>query len=364
LEENMTTFREDHLSYRDLLLDPNNYRYQDNPDFVYADERRFHEPGVQSRAFRRLRDEESLLELKNSFLTNGFIPVERLVVRPYPHADAKYLVLEGNRRLAALMWIADDHEAGVVVADFILESLEAVPVIVVEGGEDPAFFQALMGVRHVSGIRQWGGYQRAKLVVTLKDQHELASSEIADRLGMSVHEVNRRYRAFKALQQMQDDENYGEYAKPSMYPLYHEAVSLPTAREWLGWKEEEGQFTEETQREQFYELVTPNEVEEGRTQEPKIRTYSQVRELRNILPSPEAKRVLLDPNRSFFDAVAVAKRDELSRSWKTQIAEAIDALQTVSVIDLEELSSEDLEQLEKLKELSQRLLDTYLKLTG
>ena len=83
----MGTFVDCELSYEKLLLDPNNYRYQDSPDFVYADERRLHEAGVQKKAFRRLKDEGSLVQLKNSLITNGFIPVERLVVRPYAHAD-------------------------------------------------------------------------------------------------------------------------------------------------------------------------------------------------------------------------------------------------------------------------------------
>lgn len=360
----MANFREDRLSYKQLLLDPNNYRYQDSSDFRYAGKKRFYESGVQNRAFRRLRDEESLVQLKNSLITNGFIPVERLVVRPYPFADDKYLVLEGNRRLAALMWIADDYEAGVDIPEAILKTLKAVPVIVVEDEEDPAFYESLMGVRHVSGIRQWGGYQRAKLVVTLKDDYNLSSSEVADRLGMSAHEVNRRYRASKALQQMQDDENYGSYAKPPMYPLFHEAVSLPIVREWLGWDEEAAQFTNDTQRDQFYGLITSKEDEEIGTQDPKITAYSQVRELRDILASAEARRVLLDPNRSFLDAVAIAKRDEFSRSWKTQIAEAIDTLRAIGVLDLQEFSTEDLAQIEKLRDVSQSLLDTYRKLTA
>ena len=117
LEVVLPTYREDYLPQRKLLLDPNNYRFQDDPDYVHADEKRFHELGVQERAFRRLKAEESLVQLKNSFRTNGFIPLERLVVRPYSHAEDCYLVLEGNRRLAALRWIADDYQAGVEVPE-------------------------------------------------------------------------------------------------------------------------------------------------------------------------------------------------------------------------------------------------------
>ena len=42
----MSKVHEDTRSYKQLLLDPNNYRFQDDPDFVYADEKRFHQSGV------------------------------------------------------------------------------------------------------------------------------------------------------------------------------------------------------------------------------------------------------------------------------------------------------------------------------
>lgn len=360
----MTEFREEKLSHDKLLLDPNNYRYQDNPNFVYADETRFHEESVQRNAYNRLKAEETLVQLKNSFITNGFIPVERLVVRRYEFDEGKFVVLEGNRRLAALKWIAEDREAGVSIPDTILDSLDAIPVVIIQETDDPAFYEALMGVRHVSGIKEWGGYQRAKLVTALKDNHGLETSEVADRLGMSAIEVNRRYRAFKALQQMQNDENYGMYAKPPMYALFHETVAIPVVREWLGWDEELSRFTHDTHRDQFYELITPSEDEEAGRQDAKITTYSQIRELRGIMASTEAKRILVDPNRSFLDALTVAKQDELSRSWKTQVAEAINALRSIGVLDLEEFSEEDIAELERLLAATKKLLEMHKKLTA
>jgi hypothetical protein len=361
---NVPHFHEGTLNHSRLLLDPNNYRYQDSADFVYADERRFHEASVQDRAFRRLRADEGLSQLKSSFLTNGFIPVERLVVKRYQYADDLYVVLEGNRRLAALRWIAQDHAAGVSVPEGILESLESVPVIIVDDDADPSFYESLMGVRHVSGIKQWGGYQRAKLVFTLKETHALSSSDVAGRLGMSAQEVNRRYRAFKALQQMQGDEDFGSYAKPDMYPLFHEAVSVPVVREWLGWDERLVTFTRDEQVNHLYRLITPSQDDEEQTREPKITTYNQIRELREIIPNSEAQRILLDPSRSFFDAITLAKREELSRSWATQVAEAIGALQNISVIDFQRLTSEDVDQIAKLRDLATNIIETHKKLNS
>ena len=129
----MAQLTEGEVELGDLLLDPNNYRFQADEDFVRADDARAHEETVQDRAYNRLRRED-LAALKNSILTNGFLPFERLVVRRYTPAEGKYLVLEGNRRVAALRWIERDHEAGVSVPAELVETLNGIPVIVVDKG--------------------------------------------------------------------------------------------------------------------------------------------------------------------------------------------------------------------------------------
>jgi hypothetical protein len=360
----MPSLSEKTLSHEDLLFDPNNYRFQDAPDFVYANEIRFHESGVQERVNKRLRADEGLLLLKNSLLSNGFIPIERIIVRAYDPLPDKYLVVEGNRRLAAIRWIIDDQQAGVDIPAELLESFRQLSVVVIEGNHqlDKTFQAALMGIRHVSGIKEWGGYQRAKLVASLRDEHNLETGQIADRVGMTAHEVNRRYRAFKALQQMQEDEEYEGYAKPEMYPLFHEAVSLPVVREWLGWDDGQLRFTKQDELEQFYDLLSPTALDEGIAGDAKVTTYAQVRELRYIIPSPEARQILLDPARSFFDAVAVAKSTELSQAWVAKVSAAVRALESMGVSELKALSEENKAELEKLRDLIQERLVDYSEL--
>lgn len=356
--------RERELPLESLLLDPNNYRFQDDPSYQPAEPSRFHEASVQERAYRRLRA-ESLIDLKKSIITNGFLRFERIVVRRYGPSDPTdlYLVVEGNRRIAALRWIREDHAAGISAPTDVLTALENVPVIVIES-EDEATYLALMAVRHVGGIKEWGGYQRAKLVAELCDAFRLSRSEIADRIGMSVNEVNRRYRAFKALRQMEQDEEYGDLAEPSMYPLFHEALSLPIVREWLGWSDEVSQFLDRSQTEQFYELIAPLQRGDGVPAEPKITTFSQVRLLRSILGNPDAKRILLDPDRTFTEASATAKAEEMSKSWASSVAEAVGALNSVSALELRSLSPEEVDAIERLESVAHQLLDTYHKLTS
>ena len=345
----------------DLLLDPNNLRFQDSADFLLAAEDRFHENAVQSRAYQRLKTRENLVDLKRSIMRNGYMPVEHIVVRPYGPDSDKYIVIEGNRRTAAVRWILEDHAAGVEVEPDVLESLQKLPTVVAEvTGADEAFRASLMGIRHVSGIKQWGGYQRASLIVKMRDDLELEASNVAERLGLSTHEVNRRYRAFKALEQLEKDEEFGEYASAGMYPLFHEAVSLPAVRDWLEWSEEQVAFLgDETPS--FYDLITPSNDDDGNTIKPKLPGYAQVRELRKILLKPEAKRILLDPHRDLQEAITVARQDELARSWMSDVSAAASALERMGITELKKLTADDQRMLEKLGSLvRERLADRAL----
>jgi hypothetical protein len=348
------------LPLEKLLLDPNNYRFQDEPGYTAADPARFHEKTVQDRAYRRLRG-EGLESLKGSILTNGFLPFERIVVRP-TGSDDLHVVVEGNRRVAALRWIREDHEAGVNVPTGVVQTLDAVPTIAITDEADPAASLWLMGVRHVGGIRAWGGYQRAKLVTELRDGIGLDTAEIAARLGMSAWEVNRRYRAFKALQQMEGDERFGDRVEAEMYPLFHEAVAQPSVREWLGWDDSQGEFLNAEALEQFYELITPREQDDDRERPAKLPTREHVRDLRFVLPVAEAKRVLLDDARDFGEALGIAKADELSRSWATEVSAAISALNSVGALELGRLDEDGVHEIRRLRDLAQELLDTREKL--
>ena len=357
----MPNFVSKHLCLEQLLLDPNNYRFHEDRDFVQAAERRFHESTVQDRTWKRLRDDD-ITELKTSLYTNGFMPMEPLVVRGYAHLPDRYLVVEGNRRLAALLWIQKDIDAGVEASHTIEDMLRHVPVVVVSHEEDdPAFFEALMGVRHISGTKEWGGYQRAKLVVTLRDKRNMETTEIADRVAMKTREVNRRYRAFKALEQMKESEDFGDYATPDLYPLFHEAVSVPLVRDWLGWDADTTRFTNEDELTHFYTLVTPLDSE-GQYQDPKIRGYSDVRQLKTILPNEEARSALLKKEIPFLEAVAIAKQEEISRAWTIKVETAYDALQKLGFRELKTLSNENRTRLQKLSELALDIIASHDRL--
>src|SRR5262249_43573504 len=144
-----------------------------------------------------------------------------------------------------------------------LDTLDRLPVLEVLGSpeEQSDFQQTLMAIRHIAGIREWGPYQQAKLIVELFENKDHSFSKVAQRVGISTREVARRYRASKALQQMEDDEEFGEHADPKLYSFFHEAVSQPKVRKWLGFSDESFQAENEEARREFYELLSPREVD-------------------------------------------------------------------------------------------------------
>lgn len=342
-----------------LLLDPNNYRLQEQSGFTLYPDHRFHIDRVQDATRRRLGS-ENLEPLRNSIVANGFLEIERIVVVPYDHADGMYLVIEGNRRVAALRMIRDEVDAGLEIQQAVIDVFNAVPCLVADGENQEAYFrEAIMGIRHVGGIREWGGYQRAKLVADLKDNHGLDATAISERIGLSVIEVNRRYRAFKSLQQMQEDEDYGDYGSPQLYPLFHEAVSLPTVREWLGWDPDTCTFTDDEQRELFYQLISPRIPDDGEEKHAKLKSYSDVRALRQILSNAEARADLFQLERELVDALTISNRDRMSRRWRNEINEARTALENIPALEVERFEANDVASIRTLVDIANRILAAY-----
>jgi len=354
-------------SIQNLLLDPNNYRFLDQEDYQVVSEKRYPEATVQEKAYRFLKGRryEDLQALKESILTNGYVPLEQLIVRPYGNKGDLFVVIEGNRRVAAIRWILEDEKSGVDVSKELITSFDDLPIVTIDinDPENKDAVPVLMGIRHVSGIRPWGAYQQAKLIAQLVEDFGLSLQDTAERLAMSVQEANRRRRAYKALEQMRKDESFQQLADPELYYKFHEAVGIPEVRNWLGWSETDLMFTTEETKAQFYELITPRYDEESSRSVPaKLQTREDVRNLRRILRDDNAKAALLDPSRAFNESLALAIATE-SGGWVSQVKSAINAIEGLKVKDIKSISDEDLELLEKLRNLLDERIEDRKKLT-
>lgn len=346
-----------------ILLDPNNYRFHDTEGYFDTPRKRFSEDRVQEKTRDRLQRHENLDVLKKSILKNGFIPIESVVVEPLSDDSDLHVVVEGNRRIAAIKSLVSEFDDGAPHDAASIDSLRTITVVVLDSESDSITSKALMGIRHVSGVKKWGGYQQAKLVTDLADGNNLSTAEISDRLAMTPIEVNRRYRAFKALQQMQTNEEFGEHATPQMYPIFHELVSTTTLKDWLEWREECSKFNNEEELLKLYSLLTPSDDADGnRIRDPKIVSYQQVRAMRDIRSDEDAWDCLFDDLKSFEDAHAIAKRDDIANNWLADIRRASNALRKLETQVLKSLNDEQVEAIHLLIAVAKERLEDASKL--
>jgi hypothetical protein len=135
-----------------------------------------------------------------SIASHGYFSAEPLIVIPSPDEPGAYVVVEGNRRLTALLgltraevrsefadaeaWDRLAHEANVQVD-------EQVPVVIVA---DRAAVTPIIGFRHISGIMKWLPLAQAKYIARLVDRDGQTFPQVAQMTGLPLTDVRDRYR--------------------------------------------------------------------------------------------------------------------------------------------------------------------------
>jgi len=238
-----------------LLLDPDNYRVAKKAEDHISSLEEIHES--QPEIMKSLK-KQKLADLKDSILKNGFLTVDRIVVKQLQ--DNNYLVIEGNRRVAAFKSIISDYEKGYLDTDIgqLLQQSEAISAVQVKGTQEEIqdYSNALMGIRHVSGAKKWHGWQSAKLVNNMYESgHSL--TDIGLMLGITAIDAGRRMRGYKAFQQLENDSKWGDKKETHHYGLLLEYLAPNRkAKTWLGWSDNSMTFTNTDQLHRVYKAIT------------------------------------------------------------------------------------------------------------
>jgi hypothetical protein len=152
-------------------------------------------------------------ELMESFAINGYFDEEPLVGVPVADDPLKLIIVEGNRRLSALKLLLDptlvqrlvDPSNGRPIRITIpaltserQQELQIVPVRVYEEGRSAVL--AYMGYRHITGVKTWNSYAKARYVHQLvEDGNELG--DIQRRIGDRHETAPRLLRAYLVWEQ-------------------------------------------------------------------------------------------------------------------------------------------------------------------
>lgn len=177
-----------------LLLDP------DNPRLTSIDAGR-----SQFELLAALYSEMSVDELALSIAENGYFVEEPLLVIPASDQKGKFVVVEGNRRLAAVLLLTNDGFRRRLNASDLPEisssakaALEQLPVLKYQ---DKKSLWQFLGFRHINGVKAWDSFSKAAYVTEIHEKYRVPLDEIAQKIGDRHATVARLFRGYIVLRQ-------------------------------------------------------------------------------------------------------------------------------------------------------------------
>lgn len=135
-----------------------------------------------------------------SIASHGFFNSEPLIVVPHETESDKWVVVEGNRRLTALLGLARKDIRSQFPDPTRWEELAtkagitmATPIpIVVHAGRTAVV--PIIGFRHISGILAWTPYAQARYVAKLVDDDSMSIADVAKTIGIDRTKAANLYR--------------------------------------------------------------------------------------------------------------------------------------------------------------------------
>ncbi|MDM8535488.1 AAA family ATPase [Desulfobacterales bacterium HSG17] len=226
------------VSIKNLYLDPNNFRLIHQSDYVKVGDDKIKDKNIQHRTFIMLTGDKNqhIQDLLDSFKANDYLPVDQIQVRQLE--DGGYVVIEGNRRIAALKYLHQKYNDNKIDLGNLNKSIFTNTPVVFYTDSNKIHHLTLMALKHISGNKKWGEWNQAKLIEILKNTHNLPENEICSRIGIKKVELRRTLRALSFIEQYIESD-YGDQFNEKMFPLFREAIYRSNIKKWLNWEETE-----------------------------------------------------------------------------------------------------------------------------
>lgn len=139
-------------------------------------------------------------EVMMSIAASGFFPHEPLIVAK---EDEKNVVIEGNRRLAAVNILRNPETANTYktkipnITAEAKKALEKLPVVVGSRKEKWHY----LGFKHVNGPAKWGSYAKSQYIADVHRNFGIELEDIAQQIGDTHKTVQRLYRGLMVIEQ-------------------------------------------------------------------------------------------------------------------------------------------------------------------
>lgn len=243
--------------------------------------------------------EEIVLSIKAS----GFFEHEPLIAT---WENNKLIVIEGNRRLAAIKCILEPtladyigiNKNALLVPENVKASLVKVPVIIVAARKDAWKF---IGFKHINGPAKWGSYAKAQYISQIKNEYEISLEQIASQIGDTHKTVQKLYQGLQVIEQA---ERVGKFDRadinaPRLYFSHlYTGLSYEGIRDFIGIKdvsEEVSNPVPDDKQDNLGELLLWLFGSASREVEPVIQSQNpDLRRLEAIVKNKEATYALRD----------------------------------------------------------------------
>jgi len=150
-------------------------------------------------------------DVMSSLAVNGFFEAEPLVCKT-TSKPTEFVVVEGNRRLAACLMLLSDPRASRQsqrAKPFQLQwekhskpVINPVPAIVFDAKKDAHVLLSYLGVRHISPAMSWDSYAKAAWVAQVVENQDLEVAEVAMMIGDQHRTIIRLLQGYYFVRQL------------------------------------------------------------------------------------------------------------------------------------------------------------------
>ena len=180
-------------------------------------------------------------ELAGSYLENGFWQHEALlVVKEELYGKEGLVVVEGNRRLAALIYLRRAVNGNPVSKKWGLlvenrevpkELFDRVPYIQVKTREAVETFR---GFRHTTGVKNWYPLEKTRYIGKLIDEQGMTYKEVALKIGSYTSTVRHHYISYRLILQIESSlDGFSFEDADSQFSVLYHLLRKPTVQKYL-----------------------------------------------------------------------------------------------------------------------------------
>ena len=169
-------------------------------------------------------------EVMMSIAASGFFPHEPLIVA---EEDGKKVVIEGNRRLAAVnillnRAIAESYATRIpVISEEAKRALAQLPIVI--GSREGNW--RYLGFKHVNGPAKWSSYAKAQYIADVHRKFNIELEEIANQIGDTHKTVQRLFRGLMVIEQA---ERVGVFSRDDRWRRHFSFSHIYTGLDYQG----------------------------------------------------------------------------------------------------------------------------------